>query len=1101
MSELPTYSFLPWLRPGVANAIRSGDGDTGVLLRATLGVELTVKAEKTDGTTATETVTKDVQLYGPGDVVGIDPRSIVKVEPRHWITNYEPNYLPYVDFYDEDFPWRYTPAKTEGQRLRPWIALVVLKTSEFDDQSKGDDQPLPSIKLKAGTDATALFPDPTQLWAWAHVHVNRDLGSGSDVSNATVTANLTAMLAQNPDLAYSRLLSPRKLEPNSAYHAFLIPVFESGRLAGLKRAVPATTVATASAWDSHQVDFPYYFRWYFRTGAKGDFEYLVDQLVPRPTDKRVGVRDLDVLHPGSNLPPIQEPKDLGGVLALGGALKVPFATLAKADQDEVKAYDLWDENPYPHPFEEKLADLVNMADEYSKKNPLDVNRENELAGDYQDDDPDPIITLPLYARWHALTDRLLEDASGAALPNTKNWVHEVNLDPRFRVAAGLGTRVVQDKQEEFMDAAWQQVGDIIEANRKIRQAELAHAASSFYYSKHLTNLPLTRLMAVTAPVNRRVIVKGVTLHHAREKAVVAPVVTSTVFRKLTRPTGTIAKRIDRTARRLAPTSGTPRLLRQAPWVEKINEGALRLAPPKVTPSKIATVNKAADSVKPGGVAGALYELATIGWVRWLVLALALVLITLGALAGAALLAGLGGVAAVAFYFLTRAANAVPVVEFLAEKNQTEAAVDALPASPGFRISPPGSAFVPSPGATDSAEAARFKQGLKDSLFVSSISYAAEPRAALDLGTTRKRLLEQLHPDFSIPRRMQEIVRIPERIRDAQVDSGLRAVMAYPEIDVPMYLPLSKLSTELFLPNLQLIPENSISLLEPNQKFIEAYMAGVNHEMSRELLWREYPTDQRGSIFRQFWDVSGCYPGVPPPADVRERMRDIPPLHQWTPESELGTHNQRMLLGDKAQLVLVIRGELLKRYPTAVIYARRAEWQQTNGINDPAKERVLTPLSEAENDNPPADKVKTPLFEAKIEPDIYFFGFDLSAEETRGGTTASEPPGWFFVIKERPGEPRFGLDEPADGQLPRLINWNDLSWNAIGTAAGSCIAINQLLTFDVYDPNVDQENTPIASDAQAQWGPDTNAAMLAYILNQVPVMVAVHAARMLPEQTP
>ena len=37
------------------------------------------------------------------------------------------------------------------------------------------------------------------------------------------------------------------------------------------------------------------------------------------------------------------------------------------------------------------------------------------------------------------------------------------------------------------------------------------------------------------------------------------------------------------------------------------------------------------------------------------------------------------------------------------------------------------------------------------------------------------------------------------------------------------------------------------------------MVGLNHEFARELLWREYPTDQRGSYFRQFWDVSGYQP--------------------------------------------------------------------------------------------------------------------------------------------------------------------------------------------------------------------------------------------------
>ena len=71
-------------------------------------------------------------------------------------------------------------------------------------------------------------------------------------------------------------------------------------------------------------------------------------------------------------------------------------------------------------------------------------------------------------------------------------------------------------------------------------------------------------------------------------------------------------------------------------------------------------------------------------------------------------------------------------------------------------------------------------------------------------------------------------------------------MAYPVIDMPMYEPLKNLSSELFLPNINLIEPNSITLLETNQRFIESYMVGLNHEFARELLWREYPTDQRGS---------------------------------------------------------------------------------------------------------------------------------------------------------------------------------------------------------------------------------------------------------------
>ena len=40
MSALPTYSFLPWLRQGMANTITSPYGDAGVKTRATVQVSL-----------------------------------------------------------------------------------------------------------------------------------------------------------------------------------------------------------------------------------------------------------------------------------------------------------------------------------------------------------------------------------------------------------------------------------------------------------------------------------------------------------------------------------------------------------------------------------------------------------------------------------------------------------------------------------------------------------------------------------------------------------------------------------------------------------------------------------------------------------------------------------------------------------------------------------------------------------------------------------------------------------------------------------------------------------------------------------------------------
>jgi len=89
--EIGTYSFLPWLRQGVANRIASADGDTNVKLRATIHIALNVNAKKLDGSDLNVPYPRDIAIYGPGDIVGIEQRAIIKNEPRNWITNFEPN--------------------------------------------------------------------------------------------------------------------------------------------------------------------------------------------------------------------------------------------------------------------------------------------------------------------------------------------------------------------------------------------------------------------------------------------------------------------------------------------------------------------------------------------------------------------------------------------------------------------------------------------------------------------------------------------------------------------------------------------------------------------------------------------------------------------------------------------------------------------------------------------------------------------------------------------------------------------------------------------------------------------------------------------------
>jgi hypothetical protein len=440
------------------------------------------------------------------------------------------------------------------------------------------------------------------------------------------------------------------------------------------------------------------------------------------------------------------------------------------------------------------------------------------------------------------------------------------------------------------------------------------------------------------------------------------------------------------------------------------------------------------------------------------------------------------------------------------ENQTPGLVSDLPQSSDFELTPaldlshlyPGEPPNPAtPGGSDNTQAQRFKAALRDIYATVQDGRAAgikPPLKPIDIGAIAGATLAALDPSKTVPRFVLGQILIPPHIIGL-IGETFTEAMAYPEFDIPMYKPLVDRSTELFVPNLNFIEQNTITLLNTNQRFIESYMVGLNHEFARELLWREYPTDQRGSYFRQFWDVSTFLSSTSNNEARREELKDIPPLHLWPKASKLGDHDHREQGRDnEEELVLVIRGELLKKYPNAVIYAHKAKWQpksETDPMPDKAKERVFDPDV----------AIKTPLYEAKVNPDIYFLGFDLVEGEARGDDSVDDQPGWFFVIKERPGEPRFGLDIDREGPIQV---WNDLAWSDVvpGVSDGDFIKISKA-------PQRSLPNAPPTGPAQEkepQWEEDhllswttgVTSAELAYILFQAPVLVGVHASEMLPE---
>ena len=128
---------------------------------------------------------------------------------------------------------------------------------------------------------------------------------------------------------------------------------------------------------------------------------------------------------------------------------------------------------------------------------------------------------------------------------------------------------------------------------------------------------------------------------------------------------------------------------------------------------------------------------------------------------------------------------------------------------------------------------------------------------------------------------------------------------------------------------------------------------------------------------------------------------------------------------------------------------------------------------------------------------------LTGAEAQGdpGEDPGDDPGYFFVIAERTGELHFGADNSRDGDLNL---WNDLSWNDLlpGGGPGDFIRLEAgsptlTLVDPTGNPALQEKLEQYDEDRHLRWSRDANAAEVAYMLFQAPVLVAVHAAEMLP----
>ncbi len=195
----------------------------------------------------------------------------------------------------------------------------------------------------------------------------------------------------------------------------------------------------------------------------------------------------------------------------------------------------------------------------------------------------------------------MQERDGSAISPNDNWVHRLNLDPRFRVPAGFGTRVIQDQQEKFMDAAWEQIGNVLEAQRRIRFGQFSLLTSLVWYDRHLIpmlGVSRQQTLLMMAPLNKRILNDGVTLHHTLGESFVQPAMTSAALRRIARPRARLMRSLPFTATR------TP-----AQLFERVNAGEISAAPPKVAPPGVITADQIADELQPADAPPARRRLA------------------------------------------------------------------------------------------------------------------------------------------------------------------------------------------------------------------------------------------------------------------------------------------------------------------------------------------------------------------------------------------------------------------------------------------------------------------------------------------------------------
>ena len=1098
------YTFLSWVRQNAAAGLATAD--SGAADQPARGI-FTAKLTITDGNRSGD-AKHSVAVLGPGDTAGIEPGQIIRTYPKAGSTDAPPNFLALVEFDRPDLPWLFTPVAPNGTKLRPWICLLVVEKNH-SRLIRRRGLALPVL----GVSSPALLPplDESHLWAHAQVAGPRGADPGTGLGDGA-----------DPRVNLSRLLSPRRLQPITRYRACVVPTFEAGRQAGLGQTVKEVTLKPAWTAGAAPPDLPVYFSFEFTTGETGDFEMLARRLRGFELPKNSVRRALDVRAPiglktgavTSTTPPEAAeltPEELAtlkkNAIANDAVVEIESALRAPGSEQ-----DRWPMRSTSSGVADAIVAAVNL-----------------VAAVADDGDEDPWVGPPLYGSGHAQQRQVAKRAG--------RWIDDLNRDPRYRVAAGVGARVVQAEQEALMAEAWRQLDEIRRANEVLDAGRFGRAIGRSLHVRHFSKLSDAAVVQVAAPALASLPHgEGTTARAAIFASALPDPVVRTSLRRMLRPDGPIERRAHVATLARGTAAATPRRV-------MIDLGALSAGraslfsvykAPDGTVALRTGASRFVDEAHLGQIAAAVGASATESSVNDIL-----------SEAGTRAQAHVGRIANLSEATIRGATLNTTRVQALATQvvalerpmavvtaaeppssevgdaigplagvfreqllqRAERAGADALrPADRAFQIFRPNDSFFvrnanrfrsrlrrrdedddqtvifgrveressstlvqvnatmltqwieaqPAQASTSIVEATRDTLARSRAWVLKPSDAAAMPaRPDLPLRALRDSVVASLNPRTAVAAAIKERTVVSPSMRPADADA-LAPIAAAPQFHAALWRSVERLSKDWILAGVdRLVPPNKMCLAETNPEFVEAVLVGANHEFMRELLWRGYPTDMRGTSFRSFWGAAVIEAGRLTP------VPDIIEIHRWSAASSLGTHAPA--LGGE-QLVLVVKGDLIRRFPDVLVYATQT----------------------LDGDVPTTVEKGLPLFRGNIAPDVLFAGFALSPDAVRDAAA-----GWWIVIAEAPTAPRFGFDEPdteavagGGGNATPDDDWDWVTWNdVLGAAPDGPQHLRGSRRLD-----------PREASASAAWG--ASAAQVARIAFQQPARVALNATKWL-----